>query len=86
MGLLATLSFQKADLHTASVNTAALLGIYRAPGTQFKNVTLAVVGDTSAVYTCVLNRGGRGVQSPLDRLRKGVSVESRGIMRIEASA
>ena len=38
---------------------------------------------TTMVYTNVLNRGGRGVHSPLDRLRKGVSVESRGIMRIE---
>ena len=41
---------------------------------------------TTMVYTHVLNRGGRGVHSPLDRLRKGVSVESRGIMRTEASA
>ncbi len=41
---------------------------------------------TTMVYTHVLNRGGRGVHSPLDQLRKGVSVESRGIMRTEASA
>ena len=41
---------------------------------------------TTMVYMHVLNRGGRGVHSPLDRLRKGVSVESRGIMRTEASA
>jgi len=34
----------------------------------------------------VLKRGGRGVHSPLDRLRKGLSVQSRGIMRTEASA
>ncbi len=40
--------------------------------------------QTTMVYTHVLNRGGRGVHSPLDRLRKGVSVESRGIMRTEA--
>ena len=42
--------------------------------------------QTTMVYTHVLNRGGRGVDSPLDRLRKGISVESRGIMRTEASA
>ena len=42
--------------------------------------------QTTMVYTHVLNRGGRGVDSPLARLRKGVSVESRGIMRTEASA
>ena len=41
---------------------------------------------TTMVYTHVLNRGGRGVHSPLDRLRKGASVERRGIMRTEASA
>jgi len=41
---------------------------------------------TTMVYTHVLNRGGQGVHSPLDRLRKGLSVESRGIMRTEASA
>ncbi len=41
---------------------------------------------TTMIYTHVLNRGGRGVHSPLDRLRKGVSVESRGIMRTEAFA
>ena len=42
--------------------------------------------QTTMVYTHVLNRGGREVDSPLDRLRKGISVESRGIMRTEASA
>jgi integrase len=41
---------------------------------------------TTMVYTHVLNRGGQGVHSPLDRLRKGLSVESRGITRTEASA
>ena len=38
------------------------------------------------VYTHVLNRGGQGVHSPLDWVRKGLSVESRGIMRTEAAA
>ena len=28
---------------------------------------------TTMIYTHVLNRGGRGVHSPLDRLRKGVA-------------
>ena len=32
---------------------------------------------TTMIYTHVLNRGGRGVHSPLDRLRKPVSSESR---------
>ena len=41
---------------------------------------------TTMVYAHVLNRGGQGVHSPLDQLRKGLSVESRGIMRTEASA
>ena len=38
------------------------------------------------VYRLVLNCGGRGVHNPLDRLRKGISVENRGIMRTEAYA
>jgi len=33
---------------------------------------------TTMIYRHVLNRGGRGVYSPLDRLRKGVSSETRG--------
>ena len=33
---------------------------------------------TTMIYTHVLNRGGRGVYSPLDRLRKPVSSEPRG--------
>jgi len=33
------------------------------------------------VYTHVLNRGGRGVHSPLDRLRMPVSGEIRRMMR-----
>ena len=32
---------------------------------------------TTMIYTHVLNRGGRGVCSPLDRLRKGVGKEKR---------
>ena len=31
--------------------------------------------ETAMIYTHVLNRRGRAVQSPLDRLRKPVSVE-----------
>ena len=31
---------------------------------------------TTMVYTHVLNRGGRGVHSPLDRLRKPMTVEA----------
>jgi integrase len=41
---------------------------------------------TTMVHTHVMNRGRQGVHSPLDRRRKGLSVESRGIMRTEASA
>jgi integrase len=41
---------------------------------------------TTMVYTHVLNRGGRGVHSPLDRLRKAVSGESSGIIRTGRSA
>jgi site-specific recombinase XerC len=40
---------------------------------------------TTMVYTHGLNRGGQGVHSPLDPLRKGLTVESRAIMRTEAS-
>ncbi len=32
--------------------------------------------ETTMIYTHVLNRGGRGVHSPLDRLRKPMSFES----------
>jgi hypothetical protein len=38
------------------------------------------------VYTLVLNRGGRGVHSPLDRLRVPVSGVIRRIMRTDRSA
>lgn len=37
------------------------------------------------IYTLVLNRGGRGVRSPLDGLRKTASNESVGIIRIGRS-
>jgi len=36
---------------------------------------------TTMIYTHVLNRGGHGVHSPLDRLRKAVGSESGKIMR-----
>jgi len=42
--------------------------------------------QTTMVYTHVLNRGARGVHSPLDRLRKAVSSESGGIIRTDRSA
>ena len=42
--------------------------------------------ETTMVYTHVLNRGGRGVHSPLDRLRKGIAGERPGIMPTERSA
>lgn len=35
------------------------------------------------IYTHVLNRGGQGVRSPLDRLRKAVGSEGTGIMRTD---
>ena len=35
--------------------------------------------QTTMVYTHVLNRGGRGVHRPLDRLRKAVSSESGAV-------
>ncbi len=34
--------------------------------------------QTTMVYTHVLNRGGRGVHSPLDGLQKAVSSDGRG--------
>ena len=42
--------------------------------------------QTTMVYRHVLNRGGRGVHSPLDRLRKAVSSESGGIIPTDRSA
>jgi integrase len=42
--------------------------------------------QTTMVYTHVLNRGGRGVHSPLDRLRQAPSTESGGIIRTDRSA
>jgi hypothetical protein len=36
------------------------------------------------IYTHVLNRGGEGVHSPLDRLRKPVSVERGDLGRTRA--
>ena len=41
---------------------------------------------TTMIYTHVLNRGGHGVHSPLDRLRKEPSVENQRIIRTERSA
>ena len=41
---------------------------------------------TTMIYTHVLNRGGRGVRSPLDRLRKPASKESSGIRPTAGSA
>jgi integron integrase len=41
---------------------------------------------TTMVYTHVLNRGGLGVHSPLDRLRKPMSVEPGGIRLTDRSA
>ena len=41
---------------------------------------------TTMMYTHVLNRGGHGVRSPLDRLRKAVGSESGRIMRTDRSA
>ena len=41
---------------------------------------------TTMVYTHVLNRGGRGVQSPLDRLGKAVSSEHGRIRWADRSA
>ncbi len=38
------------------------------------------------VYTHVLNRGGQGVRSPLDNLRKVVSSESGRMIRTSRSA
>jgi site-specific recombinase XerD len=42
--------------------------------------------ETTMIYTHVLNRGGRGVHSALDRLRKPMSTEGGGIMRTDRSA
>ena len=42
--------------------------------------------QTTMVYTHVLNRGGGGVRSPLDGLRKTASSESTGIIRAGRSA
>jgi integron integrase len=41
---------------------------------------------TTMIYTHVLNRGGRGVRSPLDRLGKPASKESSGIRPAQRSA
>ena len=41
---------------------------------------------TTMVYTHVLNRGGLGVHSPLDRLRKPMSVQPGGIRLTDRSA
>jgi integrase len=42
--------------------------------------------ETTMGYTHVLNRGGRGVHSPLDRLRKAPSTESGGIIPTDRAA
>ena len=42
--------------------------------------------ETTMIYTHVLNRGGDGVHSPLDRLRKAVGSESRRIIGTDRPA
>ena len=42
--------------------------------------------QTTMVYTHVLNRGGRGVHSPLDSLRKAISSETGAPIRTGRSA
>ena len=42
--------------------------------------------QTTMVYTHVLNRGGRGVHSPLYRLREAASSDHGGIIRPDRSA
>jgi integrase len=42
--------------------------------------------QTTMVYTHVLNRGGRGVHSPLDRMQQVLPVESWRIIRTDRSA
>ena len=43
--------------------------------------------ETTMVYTHVLNRGGRGVHIPFDRLVKAVSdTDTGGIIRTDRSA
>ena len=42
--------------------------------------------QTTMVYTHVLNRGGRGVHNPLDRLAKAPLAEVGGIIRTHRSA
>jgi integrase len=41
--------------------------------------------ETTTIYRHVLNRGGRGLHSPLDRLRNPMSTEGGGIMRTDRS-
>ena len=42
--------------------------------------------ETTMIYTHVLNRGGRGLHSPLNRLRKAMLTEGGRIMRTDRSA
>ncbi len=42
--------------------------------------------QTTMVYTHILNRGGRGVKSPLDFLRNAALSERGGIIRTHRSA
>ena len=42
--------------------------------------------QTTMVYTHVLNRGGRGVHSPRDRVRKAAFNGRGGIIRADRSA
>ena len=56
--------------------------VYFQPVSEVQqNVASSKDVKTTMVYTHVLNRGGRGVESPLDRMRKGVGKEQRGIKR-----
>ena len=41
---------------------------------------------TTMIYTHVLNRGGLGVHSPLDRLRKPMAVETGSVRLAEPAS
>jgi len=74
-----TLGYEKCDRNNggACAYTDLIQDYPRTPKWEIldKNV------ETTMIYTHVLNRGGRGVHSPLDRLRKPMGIERADLSR-----
>ena len=71
----------KSSVFNHPTNTGSAHGLDRYDARTVQELLGHKKVKTTMVDTEVLNRGGQGVRSPLDSLRKAVSSESGGIIR-----